>query len=98
MPRKHPISGILSASKQLRCKLWNLLPVVLFHDIFDILILITIMAMRNTHQNPALLCALQCHRTKAVLMNMNYLIFWMRMKKLFSFSRYPLLHGIRRDT
>ena len=89
MSNKHPIPGILSASKKIRCKLRNLLHIMPFNYIFNILILITIMAMRNTHQNTALLRALQCHRTEAILMNMNNLIFRMCPKEALQLLTIP---------
>ena len=81
MSCKHPIPCILSARKKIRCKLWNLLHIMSLNDIFQISILIAVVTMCNTNRNTTLLRALQRHRTKAILMNMNNLIFRMCPKE-----------------
>ena len=61
-------------------------PVIQLDEVSQVSVLPGIMAVCNSHWNPALLCALQSHRTQAVLMHMNDPIFRMGLKKALQIS------------
>ena len=89
MSGKHPISGILPTCKTIRCKLCNLFHIISLNDIFQISILIAVVTMCNTYWNTTLLRALQRHRAKTILMNMNNLIFRMCPKETLQLLTIP---------